>query len=395
MTDDRLQERLSRAADSGRAEAELAAWPIVRGAFKAERPSRRPRAHARAAVAFASVIVAALIALAAAGSPTALARWLHEQISGKPGVKHSAPALTHLPSGGRLLVAARSGVWVVEPDGSRRLLRGYAGAAWSPRGLYLAAWRGHQLIAAEPNGRVHWSLARAGVVAAADWSPDGYRIAYLSGRSLRVVAGDGTGDAQLRAHVARVAPVWRPRAPHLLLLAPRSREIELLASDVRAPAWRQTLSYRVRSFAWSRDGKVVAVAGSSRVTILDGATGRIRTFLDAPRGFHVGAIAFANRGLQLALALESPTGQTRVAEVDPLLRRAHLRQIFAGIGAFTGLAWSPGDRWLLVEWPAADQWLFLRASRASGIRAVSDIAGQFDPRARPAEFPRIGGWCCG
>jgi hypothetical protein len=68
------------------------------------------------------------------------------------------------------------------------------------------------------------------------------------------------------------------------------------------------------------------------------------------------------------------------------------RTVFAGAGRLSGLAWSPDGRWLLAAWTSADQWLFLRAS-GPGIRAVSGIARQFDPRARRARgAPRVGGW---
>ena len=394
MSDERLHKLLVRAGDDGRASAERRTWPVIEAAFAAERPRSRPY-RSRAILALALAAAALLAAVAVTRPGAAVADWLRDQIVGKPGVKHPAPALTHLPAGGRVLVVSAGGVWVVQSDGSRRLLPGYAGATWSPHGLYLGAWRGHELFAVEPNGRVHWSLARRGPIRAVDWSPDGYRIAYLSGRSLRVVAGDGTGDVPLRAHVAAVAPAWRPHAPHLLLFAARPRVVELVAGDVRAVAWRRPLSTPVRSLAWSADGRVAAVAGDARVIILDGASGRVRNVIAAPRGFRVGAIAFAHAGSQLALILQTRTGHARAVTVDALRRSGRPRPLFTGAGRFTRVQWSPNDRWLLISWPAADQWLFVRSSHVNAIRAVSDIARQFDPGARTARFPQIAGWCCG
>ena len=394
MSDLRLNELLVQAGDDGRARAELEAWPVVRAAFASERPLSRRRPRHRLLLAVATTLAAIAIVASAISSPSAVAHWLRDRVVGKPGVSHSAPALTRLPGGGRLLVAAHEGVWVVQPDGSRRLLRGYTGATWSPRGLYLGAWRSHELFALEPNGRVHWSLARPGLVRAADWSPDGYRIAYLAGRSLRVVAGDGTGDAQLRQQVAPVPPVWRPNAPHMLLFAASPHVVDLVATDVQTAAWRRELTFRVRWAAWSADGRVAAIAGRRRVAVLDGDTGHVVSIVDAPAGQSIRALAFANHGPRLAVVLQSRTGQSRVGEFEPRLRRASPRQLFAGPGSFSGLSWSPDDRWLLVSWPDADQWLFLNTSGRGGIRAVSDVAGQFEPGSRRAVFPSVGGWCC-
>jgi hypothetical protein len=69
--------------------------------------------------------------------------------------------------------------------------------------------------------------------------------------------------------------------------------------------------------------------------------------------------------------------------------RAAPRRLFVGAGPFAGLAWSPDGRWLLLDWPAADQWVFLRADGRS-IRAVANVSEQFRSRTSP----RIQGWCC-
>ncbi|HEX4719874.1 MAG TPA: hypothetical protein VH300_15220 [Thermoleophilaceae bacterium] len=396
MSDDRLQPLLERAGDDGRAVAEQRAWPVVHEAFVQRRADPPPRRVPRPLLAFAAVAVLALIAALAVTDPgAAVAKWVRDHIAGTPGIQKSAPALTRLPGRGRMLVAARQGVWVVNADGSRRLLRGYDGATWSPHGLYVGAWRGHELFAIEPDGRVHWSLARGGRIRAANWSPDGYRIAYLTGRSLRVVAGDGSGDVQLRRRVAPVAAAWKPNAPHLLALAPRPRVVDVVATDPHTLAWRHAVPQRTHSLAWSADGRLLAAAGRTRVTILNGASGRTRRQVLVPHGFRITAIAFAHTGRQLAIALTSPNGHARALTVDLGVRNSRPRQLFTGAGRFSQVQWSPDDRWVLISWPAADQWLFLRSARVSGVSAVRDIARQFDPGVRAARFPAVADWCCG
>jgi hypothetical protein len=62
--------------------------------------------------------------------------------------------------------------------------------------------------------------------------------------------------------------------------------------------------------------------------------------------------------------------------------------VFAGAGRFADVEWSPDGRWLLLNWPSADQWLFIRSATVNKIRAVSNISSNFGPNAR------LAGWCC-
>jgi Tol biopolymer transport system component len=63
--------------------------------------------------------------------------------------------------------------------------------------------------------------------------------------------------------------------------------------------------------------------------------------------------------------------------------------VFAGAGRFADVEWSPDGHWILLNWPSADQWLFIRSAAVKKIRAVSNIRSSFGPNAR------LAGWCCG
>jgi hypothetical protein len=64
------------------------------------------------------------------------------------------------------------------------------------------------------------------------------------------------------------------------------------------------------------------------------------------------------------------------------------RVVFRGTGSFDQAVRSPDGRWLLVTWPTADQWVFVRPGTPRRIVGASRISVQF------GGFPRVQGWCC-
>jgi hypothetical protein len=66
------------------------------------------------------------------------------------------------------------------------------------------------------------------------------------------------------------------------------------------------------------------------------------------------------------------------------------RVVFRGAGELERPTASPDGRWLLVPWPAADQWVFVRTD-GTGLRAAANVSEQFRSRS----FPRVEAWCCG
>src|SRR4029077_2477940 len=93
----------------------------------------------------------------------------------------------------------------------------YSEASWSPFGRFVVARRGDELVTMEPDGKVHWTLARPDLRVPAWGGQHGNtRIAYLAGSALHVIAGDGTGDAARCGAAAPVPPVWQPESLPLL-----------------------------------------------------------------------------------------------------------------------------------------------------------------------------------
>lgn len=206
-------------------EARERSWAVVAAAFAEREPQPRRRSWKPAAgVAIAAVALAGLL------SPPG--RAVLDEIREVVGVEESAPALFSLPAPGRLLVTADSGTWVVEQDGSKRLLGRYREATWSPFGRFVVAARANELVALTPDGTVRWSLARPDV-RLPRWggTRTDTRIAYLSGGELRVVGGDGEDDRLLDAEPAERAPVWQEGAGHRLAYAKRDGTVRVVETD--------------------------------------------------------------------------------------------------------------------------------------------------------------------
>lgn len=315
----------------GERESTERGWDVVRRAYDERLPAPRRRdRRPLLVVALAAAVVAAAL------SPPGLAVWgsLHDAVT-------SEDHLVALPSGGRVLVNARDGAWVVDRDGSKRFLSDYRDASWSPHGIYLAAVRGNELVALEPGGKVHWTLARRGVVRDPQWSYEGFRIAYFAGGALRIVNGDGTGDHLLTRDARPGVTAWRP-GTHSLAYVNRAGNVVIRDVDHPSDARIKRMRRAPRILQWTTRGRLVA-------------------------------------------GVPSPDGR-RVAVVMRDGVSVDGRRVFTGPGV-DGVAWSPDGRWLLLNWRGADEWVFLRTP-ARKLVTVANIRGTFGDEVS------IAGWCC-
>jgi hypothetical protein len=374
-----------RVGDEGAAEDR--AWRVVAAAGVAgvDRPARRRRHRWRAAQV---ALVAALIALVVSPAGASVRHWVADRI--EPGAPHAVPVLSSLPGHGSLLVDSARGPWVVHPDGSKRLLGDYAEASWSPHGLFAVVTRGHELAAVEPDGTPRWTLTRPGQVELARWNgPDGFRIAYLEGRALRVVNGDGTGDRFIAGSAAAVAPAWRSGTGHEVVYATERGAVVAFSGDSRRRIFATAPAADVTSLQWS--GTRLLVTRADGVELLDPGGRPVWTWTP-PAGSHVRSATAAPGGDRVAV-VTADGGTSRVL----LIAKARpSRVLFAGPGSFAAPRWSPEGRWLLLPWASADQWLFLEPGSGTGkLHAVAHLAKQFSPGdPTTARFPSVVGWCC-
>jgi len=457
----KVEDRLRDLPAPGEGSARRRAWELA-AAELAERPSRRRRRLPGIAVGAGVVVLAAAI-ITPPGS--AVADWVEERVRAvvddKPTPPPRAAALERLPGGGRILVLAGEprdlaggGVpltgapWIAGDAGRRRLLGAVNEATWSPRGRFVVATRGSELIAVDLRGRRRWSVTAPATVHAPSWSADGFRVAYVTGGTLRVVAGDGhddrlitgpldargapmgddasgagaagsasgsagadaTGDESASAGeratdapsrgdsasgdqsaptarasgVLAVAPAWRPGRGHVLAFARRDRVV-LLDADTGTVLWRRPHGGPLTTLAFSPGGDRLLVAGPSSLRLLDGVDGRVLREIRPPHGFVFEHAAWSRDGRELAVV-------RRRAWREELVR---LSTATGDVGplAFTARdlgppLYSPDGRWLMVDWRDTDSWLFLSLTGGRP-RLVSEAAERFGGgAATPA------GWCC-
>lgn len=361
--------------------AEQRAWVTVRAAYEQRTPSPRRLRFRRPAGVVATVLaIAGVVALSPAGAT--VGRLVDRAL----GIPHAARVLSALPAPGRLLVSGPGGTWIVAADGSVRRVGEWKDASWSPHGLYLAVTARDQLAVVNTRGVLQWALTRPAVSDARWYSPSGYRVAYLSRTDLRVVAGNGADDHLVATSVAHVAPAWRP--DHAYQLAYVASDGRLIArnSATGAELWASDPGLRIHRLSWSANGTRL-LALTRTAALLYTAGGRL---LAIRPGGPIKDGALSPDGRELALVTTGSASAVTVYSAHGAHRA--IRRVLAGV-KLGQVTWSPNGAWLLVSWPAADQWVFVHIAGRPHIAAVSRIARQFS-KIPGARFPRLEGWCC-
>jgi WD40 repeat protein len=371
----------------GELEARGRGWTVVREVFEDQEPVARPISR-RWPIALAA---AAVVVIAAAITPPgrAVLGGVRDAIGREKvvGVENAQRSLFSLPAKGRVLAVSTRGAWVVNPDGSKRLLGAYRDASWSPFGRYVVATKEDELDTLEPGGRLHWSIAKPGI-AGARWggTVTDTRIAYLSGGVLHVIGGDGRGDRILVPHAAAVAPAWKPGDAHVLVYATPDGHVRILDTDSGhvIGGWEGS----PKQLAFSSDGKLILARRPGALDVYNAI------------GFHTAHIT----GGQFVDAAWAPiSGRLAYVAFDPTTNRSTVwtadrgaegrpHELFGGAGRISSVTWSPGGHWVLASWDSADQWVFVRGrDGATMVVARSSIAEQLNGRGG-GTFPSVSGW---
>jgi hypothetical protein len=385
-----VERELQRYAAPGEAEARARAWEVARMAF-AERQAAVPRSSHRRQLAStaAGMAVAALLVLSPAAATVG------RLISRAFGVQHASSSLISLPASGRLLLSGAGGTWLVGATGSKHWVGAWTSASWSPHGRYLAVAGNNGLTAVTPSGNPQWTITRPAVSDPRWYAPSGYRVAYLSGSDLRVVAGDGTQDHLLAPGVAHLAPAWRPDHPYQLAYIATGGRLWVRDSDTGAVLWSARPRGAIRQLQWSSDGSRLVATSPRRVFVYSG-NGRLLAARSPSGAEPIVSAALAPDGRTLAIVSGGSGGAALVyrlaAGSGSGSGSGDVRRVLAGIG-LRQVAFSPNGRWLLVTWPAADQWVFIRVAGPPRIAAMSRITQHFASEPG-SQFPRLEGWCC-
>ena len=384
MTERQLRRALASLQVPEEEQAEARTWSVVAAGYAvflgdAERRRGR-RLPLRAVLAVAGIVAVAAAVLSAPGH--AVLDSVREAI----GLDHAQPALFSLPAKGSLLVASPdAGTWLVRPDGSKRRLGDYREASWSPFGRFVVAARSDELVALEPGGKVRWSLARP-ELRFPRWggSRTDTRIAYLTRSRLHVVAGDASGDVDTRLPaVAAVAPAWQPLRrgkPFLLAYADDRGRVHAYQPDRRRVSFRTEPGPIPHKLEWSSDGRLLLALSPQALRVYDTA-GRLIARDDPSDATRDVDATFLPGSDEVAVV------RVHGAQTDVFLLRSE-RLLFRTTGRLTQVVASPDGHWLLVGWPTADQWLFIRTTGARRIMGSANVAAQF------GGFPTVDGWCC-
>ena len=157
--------------------------------------------------------------------------------------------------------------------------------------------------------------------------PRDTRVAYLNGRALRVVGGNGTGDRELRRLVGGLGAGLAPGAFELAFSTVDGR-IELVDTESAKTIWRTVPGEVPRQLAWSEDGERLLALGERSLRVLD-ANGRKLWSIGLPVG--PSGVAFVRESHRFVMVRYSPaTGRSDLvllqAEAIPASRGSSTRR---------------------------------------------------------------------
>ena len=236
------------------------------------------------------------------------------------------------------------------------------------------------LLAVTPNGTVRWRVVPPARPRGPRWSPDGFRLAYLAGRS----CASSSATAPTTGSSSATPATSRPRSGRL----PPARR---LGRRRRARPPRRRRPRRARMAL--RRPRPARHPHALLVGRRHARAGRRRPQRDRVRAGHrrrphhahpaaPAAAAFPPAGNGAPALLEHRDGQSAIR----LLGRR--KPLIETSGRYRGLVWSPDGRWLFTRW--GSQWLLVRkdgrrVTTLEGPRSSARLGQVTAGRRKPGE----------
>jgi dipeptidyl aminopeptidase/acylaminoacyl peptidase len=176
----------------------------------------------------------------------------------------------------------------------------------------------------------------------------------------------------------------------------QDHRVVLENTDTRQVLWRsEPVPAPVESLQWSADGERLLIEADGFASLVDA---RGNGLFKGPVATGSAATLAAD-GRQIAVVRPNRAGKAELVLIPAGLAEGRERVLYPtspgkGGAAFGTPTFSPDGEWILLPWPEADQWLFIRIADRRVV-PVADISRQLDPDRRgSAAFPRVAGWCC-
>lgn len=263
-------------------------------------------------------------------------------------------------------------VWLVPAHGAVVRFAGGESVDYSRRlGLLAIVHRG-RLDAVDVSGRLRWSRGFSDLVGAPRWSSARpARLAFLTGRALRIV--DGTGRHALRLGRARdVAPAWRPNLDQVAFVRPGGEIVVAGGTGRVLERWRP--GRKPVGLSWTGDGHHLVVSLRYSVVVLDPRlrvewsmrSPAILSAVAAPVGTHFALLTAS------VTAAGAPLTTLELRDAGTPAMHARLARTWTLGGR---IVWSPDARSLLVARPVLRDWLLITVSthRARRIAPPRDL----------------------
>ena len=271
-----------------------------------------------------------------------------------------------------MIVRGFQKAWLVPARGQIVPLPAASALDWSPALRLLAVTNEGRLSVRTATGATVWARRQPRLLGAPRWSSARpVRLAFLAGRSLRVV--DARGAHELPLGRARdVAPAWRPGHDELALVRPGG-DVVLISGGGR-PLARWHPGRTPVSLSWTGDGAHLVVSLRYSVVVL-GARLEPQWSRRSPSILSAVAAPAGSLFALLTVRVRADGSQVTTLELRDAQEPGCGGASLARPGSWDASCGRPPRATLMVERPLRQDWLLVnvRTGRARGFALPRDL----------------------